>query len=65
MTSEILERAFEPFYTTKFTGRGLGLAAALGILRSHGGGLQVKSSQGNGSSFKVFLPAADAGPRTL
>jgi len=61
---EILGRIFEPFFSTKFTGRGLGLAALMGVLRGQGGGLQVRSRPGHGSSFKLFLPAlpAPAGP---
>jgi signal transduction histidine kinase len=57
MADEVAARTFEPFYTTKFTGRGLGLAAVIGILRSHGGGLRVRSEPGHGSSFKISLPA--------
>ncbi len=52
-------RAFDPFYTTKFLGRGLGLSAVLGIARAHGGVVCLKSRQGKGSSFSVFLPVAE------
>ena len=57
MSPEVLSRAFEPFYTTRFAGRGLGLPAAQGIVRSHGGTISLKSSSGQGTQVDVVLPA--------
>ena len=56
MDEESMRRIFEPFYTTKFTGRGLGMSAVLGIITSHLGALQLSSELGRGTSFKVYLP---------
>jgi two-component system, cell cycle sensor histidine kinase and response regulator CckA len=52
-----LSRIFEPFFTTKSTGRGLGLAVVFGVIRGHRGDIFVSSQIGQGSHFKVLLPA--------
>jgi signal transduction histidine kinase/CheY-like chemotaxis protein len=62
MNAETRRRLFDPFFTTKFSGRGLGLSAMLGILKSHNAGIRIRSRAGEGSSFKIFFPAAVAEP---
>ena len=58
ISAESQSRLFEPFFSTKFTGRGLGLAALHGIVRGHGGAVKVESQPGAGATFTVILPAA-------
>jgi PAS domain S-box-containing protein len=62
MEPEVLRRLFEPFYTTKFSGRGLGLSALRGILKSHKGGIQIESEPGGGSTFRLYFPASSERP---
>ncbi|HEB09824.1 MAG TPA: hypothetical protein ENI06_01265 [Spirochaetales bacterium] len=57
MDSETLAHAFEPFFTTRFQGLGLGLAAAYGIVKQHRGRITIDSTAGTGTTVKVYLPA--------
>ena len=56
MTPEVLARIFEPFYSTRFTGRGLGLPAAMGLVRAHKGTMAVESAPGSGTTVRMHLP---------
>ncbi len=61
---EILDRVFEPYFSTKATGSGLGLASAYSILTRHGGAIAVESTIGSGATFTLHLPATQAAPAT-
>jgi len=62
MSPETQARIFDPFFSTKFTGRGLGLAAVWGIVRGHKGALELQSAPGCGSNFRILLPRAKTLP---
>jgi two-component system cell cycle sensor histidine kinase/response regulator CckA len=59
MTHGTLERVFEPFFSTKLAGRGIGLAATLGIVKAHHGAILVTSTTGQGSTFRVAFPVSN------
>jgi PAS domain S-box-containing protein len=69
MDTATLEKIFDPFFSTKFTGRGLGLPAVLGIVRAHHGGLAIDSAPDQGTNIRVVIPALTAaghpGEKTL
>jgi PAS domain S-box-containing protein len=60
MTAETQAKILDPFFTTKFVGRGLGLAAVLGVVRAHAGTLQIQSDPGRGSTFRILLPLRES-----
>jgi len=59
MNAETMDHIFDPFFTTKQYGRGMGLSAALGVMRGHQGTIHVESEVGVGSSFRLLLPPAE------
>ena len=58
MPEEVQQRLFEPFFTTKESGTGLGLCIVAGIMTRHGGRLVLESSNGQGTTFAIWIPAA-------
>lgn len=56
MTPEVQARIFDPFFTTKQNGRGLGLPVVQGVVRTHGGTINVQSTPGQGTTFQILLP---------
>jgi len=62
LSAETQARIFDPFFSTKGSGRGLGLAAALGIMRSHQGALRLTSQPGHGTSFTLAFPVRSSSP---
>jgi len=65
MNKETQHRMFDPFFSTKFTGRGLGLAAVLGIVRGHRSAIEVESAPGEGTSVRVYFPALEISARAV
>ena len=60
-----LQRIFDPYFTTKDKGSGLGLAASYSIIQNHGGIIDVKSEMGKGSAFSIYMPASDMEEQTI
>lgn len=65
ISGELRERIFQPYFSTKAQGRGMGLAAACGIARTHRGWLSVESTVGSGSRFAFWLPVATASAESI
>jgi two-component system, sensor histidine kinase FlrB len=59
MAHSVVERLFEPFFTTRSDGTGLGLAIVRGVVRAHGGTIDVQSEPESGTEFVIKLPLVD------
>ena len=59
MDEATMAKMFDPFFSTKFTGRGLGMSAVLGIIRGHHGALKVDSEPNQGTTFRIVFPAVE------
>jgi signal transduction histidine kinase len=64
ISAEHLGRIFEPFFSTKKNGSGLGLAVSFGIIQNHQGRIEVTSQPGRGSQFTVILPVTQESPKS-
>ena len=60
ISNENLDKIFDPFFSTKFTGRGLGLPVVLGMVKAKGGGIGVTSRVGHGTTIRIFMPLVSA-----
>jgi two-component system, cell cycle sensor histidine kinase and response regulator CckA len=60
MDAETRRKIFEPFFTKKFLGRGLGMAAVYGIVKNHGGWISVDSQLGKGTVVRIYFPVVQA-----
>ena len=65
MDDETKRKIFEPFFTRKFQGRGLGMAAVYGIVKNHGGWISVQSQLGKGTVVRIYLPAVEDKPKEI
>ena len=65
IAKEHLEKIFDPYFTTKATGTGLGLSVTYSIVRAHNGRIELDSQVGRGTTFRIWLPLHERKPRLL